>query len=182
MRALLLLFVAANAFADEPPGWQFTGPVEEPKLADLGYEGGIDSTTSHSGRRSAFLRSVIDKPRKQAVVMQSVAADRYRGRRVRLSAWVLTDGRAQPWLGLNVTGGGTSIGRADVAVKASGGWQRAEAVVDVAASAQSLHFGLLLAGPGQAWIDDVRLEVVSDAVAPTGPHLPLEPRNLDFEG
>ncbi len=114
--------------------------------------------------------------------MQSVAADRYRGKRVRLSAWVLTDGRAQPWFGINVTNGEASVGRVDVAVKPSGAWQHEEAVLDVPASAQSLHFGLLLNGPGQAWIDDVRLEVVSDAVAPTGPSLPLEPRDLDFEG
>jgi hypothetical protein len=182
MRALLLIFVVSTAFADEPSAWQFTGPVEEPKLAELGYEGGLDSTHSHSGHRSAFLRSMVDKPRKHAVVMQSIAADRYRGKRVRLSAWVLTDGHAQPWFGLNVTAGETSVGRVDVAVKSSGGWQREEAVLDVATSAQSLHFGLLLAGPGQAWIDDVRLEVVGDSVAPTGPHLPVEPRNLDFEG
>ncbi len=51
MRALLLLFIATAAFADEPPAWQFTGPAEDPKLADLGYEGGFDSTHSHSGRR-----------------------------------------------------------------------------------------------------------------------------------
>jgi hypothetical protein len=182
MRALLLLLVAATAFADEPAAWQFTGPADDPKLADLGYEGGFDSAHSHSGHRSAFLRSMVDQPRKQAVVMQSVAADRYRGRRVRLSAWVLTDGRTQPWFGLNVTNGGASVGRVDLQVKPGGGWQRQEVVLDVAASAQSLHFGLLLAGPGQAWIDDVRLEVVGDAVAPTGPTLPLEPRNLDFEG
>jgi hypothetical protein len=182
MRALFLLLVAATPFADEPPSWLFTGPIEEPKLADLGYEGGFDAMHSHSGRRSAFLRSMIDKPRKHAVVMQSVAADRYRGKRVRLSAWVLADGHTRSWLGLNVTNGGTSVGRVDLPVKPSSGWQREEAVLDVAASAQSLHFGLLLDGPGQAWIDDVRLDVVGDSVAPTGPSLPLEPRNLDFEG
>ncbi|HZS40270.1 MAG TPA: transcriptional regulator [Polyangia bacterium] len=179
--ALSLLLAATAAFADEPLAWLFTGPVEEPKLADLGYEGGVDATHSHSGRRSVFLRSLIDKPRKHAVVMQSIAADRYRGRRVRLSAWVLTDGRARPWIGINVTTGETSVGRVDIPVSASGGWQREEAVVDVAASAQTLHFGMLLGGPGQAWLDDVRLEVVGDSVPATGPRLPFEPRNLDFE-
>jgi hypothetical protein len=175
------MLLAATAFA-EPTAWQFTGPAEEPKLADLGYEGGFDSAHSHSGRRSAFLRSTIDKPRKHAVVMQSVAADHYRGKRVRLSAWVLSDGKTQSWVGINVTNGETSIGRVDLAVKPGAAWQREEAVLDVAASAQSIHFGLLLNGAGQAWIDDVRLEVVSDSVAPSGPSLPLEPHNLDFEG
>jgi hypothetical protein len=132
--------------------------------------------------RSAYLRAISDKPRAHAVVMQSIAAERFRGRRVRLAAWIATEQAQTAYFGVNAVVGDTSLGRAQVPIKGTTTWQRHEVVVDVPPLATSVHFGLLLEGTGAAWIDDVSFDVVDDTVPLTNaPRLPPEPRNLDFE-
>ena len=59
--------------------------------------------------------------------------------------------------------------------------------VGVAENARGVAFGVLLIGPGQVWIDGIRLEEVDHSVPTTdsmgeGMHeLPDSPVNLDFE-
>jgi hypothetical protein len=50
--------------------------------------------------------------------------------------------------------------------------------------ALAIAFGLLLSGPGRAWVDTLRFEEVSDRVPVTGEEendLPDSPANLTFE-
>jgi hypothetical protein len=181
----IVLLVATSSLRAEEIGWRFTGPSDgDPRLSlkDYGYEGGVDDARSHGGRRSAFLRAITAAPKKQAVVMQSIAADRYRGKRVRLAAFILTENAGAACLGIEVVSGATSVGRGRAPIKGTTAWQRYELVVDVPSQATQVNYGLLLEGAGEARIDDVSLEVVDASVPLTDPpRLPLEPQNLDFE-
>jgi erythromycin esterase len=92
-----------------------------------------------------------------------------RGKRVRLHAWVKTDGVAAPgWAGvwLRSGGGGSEqafdnmTGRGIVDDTGAAGWRQATAQIDVPAGATELFLGPLLVGAGTAWFDELRLEVV----------------------
>lgn len=48
----------------------------------------------------------------------------------------------------------------DRSVKGTTNWKRYEIVVDIAENAISLTFGPMLVGKGQAWFDDLSLEIV----------------------
>jgi hypothetical protein len=72
----------------------------------------------------------------------------------------------------------------DRPIKGTSGWTRHEIVLDVAPEATFVSFGILLNGAGQAWIDDLSVDVVAKDVPLTGhalgaPH--KKPVNLDFE-
>ena len=60
-----------------------------------------------------------------------------------------------------------------------------EIVLDVPADATGISFGTLLSGPGEVWLNDVKLEVVGQDVPTTGTAapdpLPITPVNLNFQ-
>ncbi len=60
------------------------------------------------------------------------------------------------------------------------GWNVYSVVLDVPPHSADISFGVLLDGDGRVWIDHVKFEVVSDAVAVTERRLPSLPANLDF--
>jgi hypothetical protein len=64
-------------------------------------------------------------------------------------------------------------------------WRSYAVVLDVPAESESISFGVLLAGQGRVWIDNVRFEVVDASVPVTGHREPAgpgpAPSNLDFE-
>jgi hypothetical protein len=51
-------------------------------------------------------------------------------------------------------------------------WLRQAVVLDLPAASVGVAFGVLLAGPGDVWIDDVVLEVVGRDVTPTKALMP----------
>lgn len=167
-------------------GWSVTGPGDNApdfKLTD--YEGGLDRRCRHGGAAGAFLRSKVDKPGKHAVVMQSIRSDRYRGKRVRLSAWVKTEGVAEEaalWMRVVPADRDRTFARGAAPARGTTDWTRYQVVLDVAPESQSIMFGLSPRGIGKAWIDDVTWEVVDASVPVTASTSePLEPSNLAFE-
>ena len=73
----------------------------------------------------------------------------------------------------------------DRAIRDTQGWTQHAIVLDVDAKASAVAFGILLAGKGAVWIDDVMFEVVGEEVPVTDLTLKSKltggPRNLDFE-
>jgi RNA polymerase sigma factor (sigma-70 family) len=159
-------------------GWQLAG--SHPRE----YEIGRRAETGRS-ERVAFLRATAAVPAGFGTVMQTIAADDYRGRRVRLRAELAAAGVAG-WAGLwlRVDGPAGRINAFDncqdrpVAVDA--GFGVYEVVLDVAVDSERLAFGVLLSGSGSVDIACVSLDRVSDTVAVTAPVLPKTPVNLDF--
>jgi hypothetical protein len=107
--------------------------------------------------------------------MQDFVPTDYLGKRVRMSAWVKTanvTGWAGLWLRVDgaAGAGGASLAFDNMGkrpIKGTTDWTRYEVVLDVAPSAKDLAFGLLLDGPGQTWLNDLRFEIVDASVAVT---------------
>jgi len=183
--AALCLFsiTAVAAFADLPAGWFKAGshPAE--------YDMGLDETVRRDGgKSSATVKSTAANPQGFGTLMQMSGPGEYRGKRVRLAGFVRSD-KVTQWAGLwfRVDGpNNTTLAFDNMeqrAIKGTTDWTRCEIVLDVPNEAQRLAFGVLLAGGGQVWMDDLRFEVVPTTVKTTGQgmvELPA-PTNLNFE-
>jgi erythromycin esterase len=161
------------------------------------YESGIDRKVFHGGKASAFVRMNGAGRDDFGTLAQVIQAEPYRGRRVRLSAYLKTqdavDG-AGLWMRIDGKGAVLAFDNMDPRrVRGTKDWQKAEVVLDVSEKAQAIAFGLLLVGSGKVWIDDVRIEAVGKDVPSTnlfdkeqatdfgGQLGEPKPANLDFE-
>lgn len=153
-----------------PEGWwaaQHAGPTS--------YVFTLDTTKPRSGERSLKVENIGPEP--FGSIFQKVAAPPYRGRTLRLAAWIRTEGAkgnrygAGAGLNLHAMKGGYPIAyvmmRKD-AVQGTTEWARFEVALKVPEDAEQIEFGLNLFGPGIAWLDDVALDVV-DASAIESP-------------
>ena len=142
-----------------PAGWALSG------MTPTAFQVGIDRSVKHSGMASAFVRprSATVNPEAWSTIMQSIRADEFVGKRVRLSAYVKTAGaRAQMWL--RIDGPGEALGMDNMDKRPITGttdWQLVEIVMDVPATSIGLAYGLIVS-EGTAWIDDVKLEAVNN--------------------
>src|SRR5207247_5389365 len=161
----------------DPPGWVMRRSVGTP--AD--YSVGIDSVILHGGTRSAYIQFHGVEPQGWATLMQTFRADAYRGRRVRLSAFVKTeDVEAGALLWMRVEGPGDSVlafdNMGDRPIRGAPDWRLHDIVLEVPTRASAIAIGLLLEGGGRVWIDDVTMSAVPSAVALTAPLANPRPR------
>jgi hypothetical protein len=128
------------------------------------YEVGRDRKVKHGGKASGFVRMKDVDDTDFGTLAQVFKADDHRGKRVRLSAWVKTKdvaGGAALWM--RVDGADKTLAfdnMDDRRIKGDNDWARYEIVLDVPKEAKHITFGLLVAGKGQAWVDDFKLEAV----------------------
>ena len=155
------------------------------------YAVGVDHRVAHTGHASGFVRSARSRPAGDGALMQVLDAGEHRGRRVRLTAWVRTR-KVREWAGVWMRIDGPERGQVlafdDMSsrpIMGTSDWAPYEVVLDVAPGAATIAIGLLLEGPGRAWIDDVALEDVDAGVPVTGGPVPppsrASPDNLGFE-
>jgi len=179
-----------RAYADHPTGWGGGGK---------GYALSRDDTEKHAGKASGCVRSTGDGAAGFGTLTQWFRADGYRGKRVRMSAYVKTEGvegRAGLWMRVD------GKEKANLAfdnmmlrpVKGTTDWKQYDVVLDVPEEAEEIFIGFLVAGKGRGWVDDIAFKVVDKDVPTTGlevqpvdrrgeltKDLPKEPKNLDFE-
>src|SRR6266550_2072721 len=165
--AMVLTPVAARA--QVPTGWQAVtdGSSEYSVSADGARRDG------GQGFAGATIKANVESPRGSAMLAQSIRADAYRGKRVRLSGYMKTIGvnEGTAVLFMRVDGDGviqTSDFMQNRPLMLTTDWAKQEVVLDVPRNAIGITFGFMLGGSGQAWLDDVALEVVDDNVAVTG--------------
>jgi hypothetical protein len=148
------------------------------------YEIDVDAATKHSGKASGSIHSVKVSTG-FGTLMQRVPSAAYLGKRLRLSAFIKAEG-VDNWAGLwmrldtEANNGISFDNMEDRPIKGTVDWKKYEVVLDVPISATNLSFGVLLAGPGRVWIDDVKLEPVGKEVPTTGKQS-IGPLNLEFE-
>ena len=122
----------------------------------------------------ATVRGFVSAPYASGIVLQSVRADEYRGRRVRLTGWLRTAGDTadvQARLWMRVDGGRGPLASdcmLERPVVGTRDWARYAVVLDVPRDAVGISFGAGLTGRGQLWLDDVTFETVGRDVATTG--------------
>jgi hypothetical protein len=189
--AAVLLFAcgglaqAPAAAQHAPEGWLLAGSKP------ASYRTGVDAQMVHEGLPSAYLVSAVPEPDGFGTLMQYISADNYAGKRIRLRASVRSEDVSH-WAGLwmRVDKGEKAVAFDNMqkrSIKGTTQWRTYDVVLDVPASASGIGFGLLLDGPGQAWMSGVQFEVVgrevpvTDMVTAERPMTPAVPVNLNFQ-
>lgn len=178
------------------PGWTLSG------TASQCYEAGVDASVHHGGAQSAKLFFKIPYCAGFGLLMQTIRADEYRGKRVRLTGWLKTvdAGRANLVLRADSSTGETYAMDSMIkrATHGTEDWHEQTIVLDVPEKAATIAVGILLGVNGTVWADDLVLDIVDKSVKvtnvmkrpiPPAPdymkpkleRLPLAPLNLDFE-
>jgi len=179
--ALILLFTwpVSSLFAQEKieisnPGFEETDDADRPNgwfsSAGIGsgYSLTLDSSTRVEGEKSALLEKSTEGEDGFGVLSQSIDAQPYRGRRVRLTANVKAgeDAASHRGLWLRVDRSDEARGFFDNMNNRSitdTAWRTYSIEGDVSFDAEQLVFGLLLTGNGQAWVDAFKIEDIGSA-------------------
>ena len=162
-------------FEDGQPGEVPKGWTLAPSSQQIGYSLSLTDNKPKSGRYCALVkREATTFTQAPGSAWQRLDATPYRGKRIRYRAAVRTvvagfNSRAQLWL------------RADRPIRSDGQpsagfldnmsdrpitndeWTTYEIIGDVEDDAQTITLGLLFYGTGQAWLDDVSIEIVGTA-------------------
>jgi hypothetical protein len=157
-----------------PVGWLLAG--SHPENYKTGREAdGIAFLTSKTDATAAGF----------GTLMQSIAANEYKGQRVRFRATVRSED-VTGWAGLwmRVDQGSKPVAFDNMQmrpVKGTTGWATYEVVLDVPVDATGISFGALLDSNGEIWLRSAEFGPVASDVPTTGQTLPLKPVNLDFK-
>lgn len=137
------------------------------------YQVSADGTVVHGGRQSGHIRSPMSGG--FGTLARGVPAYGYRGKRVRLSAYVRTEdvwNWAGLWMRADAPAGSVLDNMSDRGIYGDTDWTRYEVVIDVPEDSTGLAFELLLHGGGRVWVDDLALGVVGQDVPTTTPKQP----------
>ena len=171
--ALILAGQAAGGAAlagEVAKGWFITGSNPDQ------YSFGTEKVTGTTGNKSAFIRAKSPSPTGFGTLMQYISAENYRGKRVRMSARMKSAeaGRAQLWMRVDPQATNAELSNGskmlafynmdDRPVTGTSDWKRYDIVLDVPEKAFAIAYGFFLNGPGTAWTDDYKLEIVSKDV------------------
>jgi hypothetical protein len=184
--ALVWTSLVAAETVPANPGFEEGQPGQAPDRWRVptipGYQVLISDENPKSGKQCVTIKRGTEKPGPFGNVMQGIDAAPFRGKRVRYRAAVRTEiegqeGSAHLWMRVDLTAkdgkrrsgffdnmSGRPIRKND--------WDYYEIVGDIAEDAETIVVGMFLRGSGQAWMDDVSLEIVGQDVRVTGRDLP----------
>jgi hypothetical protein len=161
------LVVANAADMKRPEGWSWASHSSSD--THNGYEMGVDEQVLYQGQRSLTLRGQQQTDISYSSAMQYVSAKGYQGKKVRFSGVLRTSG-TDTWAGIWVRADsmGHDIFSGDVpppgvgSVQALPQWTPVSVVAEVGPKDRQIAMGLALVGNGQAWLSDLRFELVDD--------------------
>jgi len=161
--AIAVTSVLALAAAPEPlpAPWQLAG--ENPQK----FTAGVDQADGVKGAK--FLSNKSDDGKAWASLTQAISAQNYVGQRVRFRARIRTQDVSN-WAGLwmrvdGVNRPGLSFYNSqDKPIKGTTDWQERSVVLDVPQDARAVMFGVIGAGKGTVWIDQLAFETVGQDV------------------
>ncbi len=146
--ALLLFGISAGNAQDQlPKHWR------KSKASSDDYEVRADREVKHTGKVSVTVKPTTDNPKEGAggVLVQLFRADDYRGKRLKVTAFVKSKD-VEGWGGIWVrVDGKDKTGLAfdnmlDRPIKGTNDWKEYQVVLDVANVAEEIFFGFILAG------------------------------------
>jgi hypothetical protein len=154
-----------------------------------GYHVFISDENPKSCKQCVTIKRGTENPGPFGNVMQKIDAAPFRGKRVRYRAAVRTridgeNGGARLWMRIDLIAekGQHKIGFFDNMANRpirEKEWDYYEIVGDIAEDAQSINVGMFLRGDGQAWLDDVSLEIVDKDTEVTGTTGGMSFANID---
>ena len=172
---------AQEAVAANPSeGWVTRQTVEG------SYEMQIQNTISGNRQNVSTIKSLEKKIEGFGNIMKTINSDEYRGKTIKMSGYVKSE-NVKYWAGLWMR---VDYYRSKVlafdnmhprAIKGTTDWSKYEAVLFVPEDATAISYGALLNGTGQIWFDDIKLEVVDDAIPETGSIKGRDVKYISFE-
>ncbi|WP_105385925.1 glyoxalase superfamily protein [Neorhizobium alkalisoli] len=177
-----------------PPGWLHIGFVDTQR-----YRSGLDPSSPGTAMVECTVGRDVELGNERfAGLGQSIDAEEYRGRKLRLTANLRAENANVGTIWLRVDGQPGSVLRfdnmlqreIDGAIYGTSGWIERMIVLDVPDEAQSIHYGFFMKGYGKVWARNFRLKIAPDGTETTNmtPKTPerriflKEPSNLDFMG
>lgn len=152
-----------------PEGWYLAGSHPDEYVAIT------DTETLHSGSGSALISATEATPGGFGTLSQTLDAEPYWAQRLRLSAWIKTEGvegsvmlwmRVDGQLERQMLGFDNMMDRDPIGSTTD--WTKYEIVLDVPPEdSRQILYGVILGGAGRVWVDDVRLESVGHDVETT---------------
>lgn len=148
-----------------PPGWWFIQHAGPPS-----FEFVLDDRITKDGKKSLRIRRTGTQP--FGLVSQRIAAEHYRGKRVRLSAFLRLENvesygrgawRDMSGAVLMLRSQGVLDDMRDRPLRGTKPWTKVSVEIDVPPGAGSLEFAPMLSGTGTLWATDFKLEVVPPA-------------------
>ena len=186
--ALIVLTMVTLFSFDLPNGWERAGSDPE------SYDMGIDKGAGQDGNNAATIKSNTTKIKGFGTLMQSCTADKYLGKRVKMTGFVKSldvKGWAGIWLRIDSkTYASKPLGfdnMGDRPIKITNDWKKYEIIMDVPINAFNLAYGALLAGEGQIWFSNINFEIVDNSVPLSKKGCNVcstilnEPTNLNFD-
>jgi len=166
-------------------GWFLSG--SDP----FNYEMGLDHEIVHQGKASGYLKSktVIDQTN-FATMMQQFKADKFIGKRIRLSCFLKTkdvESFASMWMRVDDASDDVLQfdNMSDRPIKGNTNWSRYSIVLDIPANSSIISFGIILMGKGHVWADQFTFEEVGTDIETTNLEIKSElldePVNLSFD-
>lgn len=192
---LLLCLLSLTAAAQEPiaeirEGFEDSASGNLPGKWTIGpagaYTADVVQQDVHEGRQAVRVRSVGLRQRRDFgnLAHARIDATPYRGQRVLYRAWVRADvnssnSGAGLWLRVDRPNRQiASLQNMQGRKITASNWQAFELIADIPRDADSLRFGMLLYGEGEAWLDAASLRVLGKTIK--RPHEP--PRALTERG
>lgn len=164
---------------DLPEGWVPVGDSYPAYHLELSEEAGLDG-------RGLRIQSREGASGHFGGIAQSIAADDFVGKRVRLRGQVRAigvSGWAGLWLRVDSEGSSQVLAfdnMSDRPVRGDKDWASYDIVLDVPEGAGSLVFGALLSGQGEIHVDSMELDEVGEDVPLTARPAPRRPQNMSF--
>jgi hypothetical protein len=183
--ATLLLVAMAHgaegpmALAPLPAGWTSMagngGPLALPGVCQVG----VDSQKSVPGRQLYSIRCMNDVLPSYGGARSTLRTASYRGKRVRVSAWLMASGiqgvptpqyagiigEAGLWIGVGSPSNGIRMDRMqNRTIRGTTDWVYRDFVVDVPEDNNQMFIGVWMQGQGQVWARDFNIEEVPDTV------------------
>jgi AraC-like DNA-binding protein len=155
------------------------------------YEMGVDRKVVHTGKASGYLTSkTVQDAGEFATMMQQFKADRYRGKRLKLSCFIQSEnveGFAGLWM--RVDSASDDVLQFDNMsnrpITGTTPWNHYTIVLDMPENSAVIAFGVLLSGRGRVFVDQFSFEEVDEKTESTAMStegfLADEPVNLSFE-
>jgi hypothetical protein len=137
------------------------------------YKVGTDDQIFITGKKSAFIESIAEKPANFLAIAQMNNVKNYRGKRIKMTGYLKAQGDKDTcalWIRVdNYAAGRTGDidNMLDRPVTGTRDWTKCELVFDVPDAECYFNFGFLLSGAGKCWCDDISFEIVDPAVAKT---------------
>jgi hypothetical protein len=144
------------------------------------YEIGKDEEEYYTSASSYYIASIIYSEEGFGTIMKSIVPMKYRNHRIRMSAYIKAED-VQGWAGMWMRVDGKSEKYRSLAfdnmqnrpITGTKDWEEYEIILNVPEEAIGIAHGILIAGPGKIWFDELHFTIVNEDVPVTDMTIPV---------